>query len=205
MSIRLALNILSDDELLEIFSCCRLNIGGTRARAHVPAMAPCHPRILDILAITSLLHTWQANSRPAKVLTTASTRQYVFLPGGRAERPMSTKDEEGGSLALHCANWQQHHRVRFIGLREPALQELLPVLDKPFPMLEDLTLTSSHLYYRSRLPETFSAPRLRHLDLVQVGDIPNFLPCKISRVIPLTPTSTRVLVPRVRRLTAGSL
>jgi hypothetical protein len=128
-----------------------------------------------------------------------------FFAGERAERPMSTKDEEGGSLALHCANWQQHHRVRFIGLREPALQELLPVLDKPFLMLEDLTLTSSHPYYRSRLPETFSAPRLRHLDLVQVGDIPNFLPCKISRVTPLTHTSTRVLVPRVRRLTAGSL
>jgi len=93
-------------------------------------------------------------------------------------------------------------------------------------MLEDLTLTSPGPYHRSRLPETFSAPRLRHLYLVQVGDVfvegipllasvtglvkpflegtpsPTSFP---SRITPLTHASTRVLVPRVRRLRAGSL
>jgi hypothetical protein len=82
------------------------------------------------------------------------------------EEQMSTKDEEGALLAL-----QQHHRVRFISLSEPGLHKLLAVADKPFPMLEDLTLTSHDPFFCSRLPETFTAPRLRHLDLVGVGDV----------------------------------
>jgi hypothetical protein len=80
----------------------------------------------------------------------------------------SIEDEEGALLAL-----QQHHRVRRINLnlREGALQKLLLVLNKHFPMLEALILSSHDPYCCSRLPETFSAPRLRNLDLTKVGKL----------------------------------
>jgi hypothetical protein len=79
---------------------------------------------------------------------------------------MSTKDEEGALLVL-----QQHHRLRLISLTEPGLEKLYAVMDKPFPMLEDLTLRSPDPFFHTRLPEMFSAPCLRHLDLHQVGDL----------------------------------
>lgn len=79
---------------------------------------------------------------------------------------MSSKDEEGAQLAL-----QQHHRVRLINLSEPGLEKLFAVMDKPFPMLEGLILRSPDPFFRSRLPETFSAPSLRRLDINQVGDV----------------------------------
>jgi len=81
-------------------------------------------------------------------------------------RSMSVKDEEGALLVL-----QQHHRVHLISLTEPGLEKLFAVMDKPFPMLEDLTLRSPDPFFHTRLPETFSAPCLRHLDLYQVGDL----------------------------------
>jgi hypothetical protein len=78
---------------------------------------------------------------------------------------MSAKNE-GALLAL-----RQHHRVRRISLTEPGLEELYAVLDNPFPMLEDLTLRSLDPLFHTRLPETFSAPSLRHLNLYQIGDL----------------------------------
>ena len=90
-------------------------------------------------------------------------------------RPLSPKDEEGALLAL-----QIHDRVSRIHLHaSPAtLDRLLAVMNRPFPVLEDLTLSSEFSGAGGpdepsypRLPQTFQAPHLRQLDLNRVGDV----------------------------------
>jgi len=90
-------------------------------------------------------------------------------------QPLLRKDEEGALLAL-----QIHDRVSRIHLHaSPAtLDKLLAVMDGPFPVLEDLTLSSEFSGVGGpdepnspRLPQTFQAPHLRQLDMNRVGDI----------------------------------
>jgi len=97
-------------------------------------------------------------------------------------RLLSTKDEEGAFLAL-----QNHNRVRDIHLYASivSLDKLLAVMNGPFPVLEDLTLTRAIEYSDAdedeededdefncpRLPQAFQAPQLRHLCLDRVGDV----------------------------------
>jgi len=111
------------------------------------------------------LHLYFTHDKPIDEMLKYSPPLPLFIDYGKAQ--MSTKDEEGVLLAL-----QHHHdRVRLINLHEPALQKLVMVMGKPFPMLEKLRLISLDPWYCSRLPETFTAQRLRHLALIQVGDV----------------------------------
>jgi len=76
---------------------------------------------------------------------------------------ISTEDEEGMMLAL-----QHHHRVRRIRLRisVPNLQKVIAALGNEFPVLEWLYIQPPVKQDRSLvLPESFRAPRLRHLKL----------------------------------------
>jgi len=98
------------------------------------------------------------------------------------QRLLPTKDEEGAFLAL-----QNHNRVREIHLYASiaSLDKLLAVMNGPFPVLEDLTLTRAIEYSDAdedeededvefncpRLPQAFQAPQLRHLSLDRVGDV----------------------------------
>jgi len=111
------------------------------------------------------LHLYFTHGKPIEEMLNHSPPLPLFIDYGNAR--MSTKDEEGVLLAL-----QHHHaRIRLINLREPDLQKLVVVMGKSFPMLENLRLISLDPHYCSRLPETFTAQRLRHLALIQVGDV----------------------------------
>jgi hypothetical protein len=62
---------------------------------------------------------------------------------------------------------QIRDRVRRVALHMPAssLDDLLVLMDEPFPVLEQLTIMSTTGGTGPRLPETFLAPNLRHLTL----------------------------------------
>ena len=94
---------------------------------------------------------------------------------------MSADDEENALLAL-----QHHDRVRHIDISEPGLQKLFAILDKPFPMLQGLRLAYLDLNCHSRLPQTFVAPYLRHLELVRIGDVRLHLLASITGLVTLT-------------------
>ena len=87
---------------------------------------------------------------------------------------------EGISLAL-----QHHDRVISIEIRQWSLAntEMLTKLDKPFPMLEAISLYSSS-YVTHVLPRNLVAPRLRSLVLL-------FVP--ISAVSPLLTNATNLI------------
>jgi hypothetical protein len=84
---------------------------------------------------------------------------------------ITTEDEEGIILAL-----QHHDRVRRIRLRNsmPNLQRFIIALDGEFPILEYLLIhhpysTSTGTHDTSlNLPETFRAPHLRQLSLMDI-------------------------------------
>jgi len=75
---------------------------------------------------------------------------------------MTAEDEAAIMLAL-----QHRDRVRRIRLKMPLsiLQELALAMDEEFPMLEYLYMTPSVCNPWFTLPNTFQAPRLRHLIL----------------------------------------
>ena len=78
--------------------------------------------------------------------------------------PEDSSDEEGIKLAL-----QHHNRVRRIRLAmsDPCLPKLINAIDKEFPILEYLYIDPLlHNDNGFLLPETFRAPNLRHLVLV---------------------------------------
>ena len=62
---------------------------------------------------------------------------------------------------------QLFDRVRRVALRIPSssLNDLLALMGDPFPILEQLSLSSTTEDMGPRLPETFLAPNLRHLTL----------------------------------------
>ena len=157
-----------DDILLEIFHCYRLDIPwGWDHKWWYKLMHTCRRwRYIILESSSSLqLHLYFTHGKPIEEMLKYSPPLPLFIDYGKAQ--MSTKDEEGVLLAL-----QHHHdRVRLINLHEPALQKLVVVMGKPFPMLEKLRLISLDPWYCSRLPETFTAQRLRHLALIQVGDV----------------------------------
>ena len=157
-----------DDILLEIFHCYRLDIPwGWDHKWWYKLMHTCRRwRYIILESSSSLqLHLYFTHGKPIEEMLEHSPPLPLFIDYGKTE--MSTKDEEGVLLAL-----QHHHgRVRLINLREPALQKLVVVMGKPFPMLENLKLISLDPWYCSQLPETFTAQRLRHLALIQVGDV----------------------------------
>ena len=97
----------------------------------------------------------------------------------------AAKDEEGVALAL-----QHRNRVRRIRIQMPTsnLERLIMAIDGEFPMLDYLYLTRSSEYPRTLvLPETFQAPRLRHLILLNTA-IPMGSPLLITCVSLVTLT-----------------
>jgi hypothetical protein len=143
------ISILSNDLLFELFICCRLD----------------NPFVWDKKWWYQLMHTcrrWRhiildpsTSLKPHFYCTydTPMAEMLKFSPplpldiGFYEKRPMSTKGE-GALLVL-----QQHHRVRLISLSKPGLGKLFTVMDKPFPMLEGLTLRSQDSFVHSRLPK----------------------------------------------------
>jgi hypothetical protein len=84
-----------------------------------------------------------------------------FNPG----RNITAEDEEGIALTL-----AQRDRVRRIRLRMPVpmLQKVIMAIDEQYPVLEYLIMMPSPEHEAAALiiPESFQAPRLRHLVLV---------------------------------------
>ena len=165
---RPSIDILMDDLLLEIFHCYRLDAPlGWDHKWWYDLMHTCRRwRHLILESASSLrLHFHLTYDKPIEEMLRYSPPLPLYIDYGEAQ--MSTKDEEGALLVLR----HHHHRVQLINLREPSLQKLFEVMGKPFPILENLKLVSSDPWYHSQLPETFSAQRLRHLSLIQVGDV----------------------------------
>ena len=83
---------------------------------------------------------------------------------------MARKGEDTIQLGLQ----QQHSRIRRIVFRAPSssLRIWLEPMNKPFPILRDLSLLSTSLTTTEMspvLPETLQAPDLRHLSLQGIG------------------------------------
>ncbi|KAI0247382.1 ankyrin repeat-containing domain protein [Lactifluus subvellereus] len=83
-----------------------------------------------------------------------------------ADGETSTEDEDGIRLAL-----QQRDRVCRIGLSMQGqnLQKLIMFMDKEFPVLERLLIVSWSKGVNLTLPNTFQAPHLRRLVLLDAG------------------------------------
>jgi hypothetical protein len=80
---------------------------------------------------------------------------------------MTTKDERGVLLAI-----SQHDRVHRLALRMPTpkLKELVTSMGEEFPILERLSIKSRTKEESTlKLPQTFQAPNLRHIDLWNVA------------------------------------
>lgn len=62
---------------------------------------------------------------------------------------------------------QMRDRIRRVTLHMPtsSLEDLLVIMDEPFPLLEQLTISSATEGTSPKLPETLLAPNLRHLTL----------------------------------------
>jgi hypothetical protein len=80
---------------------------------------------------------------------------------------MAIRDEEDVLLAI----LQYRDCVRRIALRMPTTQmgRFIEAMTKEFPVLERLYLNTSVIQYPTlRLPQTFQAPNLRHIDLLGI-------------------------------------
>jgi len=133
------ITILSDDILFEVFYCCQLDIPlGWERIWWYRLMHTCRRWRGIILDFSSSLrlHLHCTYGKPVDEMLQFSPPLPLDI-NYEEGRQMSSKDEEGVLLAL-----QQHNLVRLIRLSEPGLQKLLAVMDKPFPMLEQVNLYS---------------------------------------------------------------
>src|SRR5260221_3845775 len=113
------ISILTDDTLLEIFNCYRLNIPfGCDHNWWYTLMHTCRRwRHIILESSSSLqLHLYFTNGKPIEEMLKHSPPLPLYIDYGNAQ--MSAKDEEGVTLALQ----HHHHRVRLLNLREPRLQ-----------------------------------------------------------------------------------
>ena len=91
----------------------------------------------------------------------------IFGFRGRSFIMLTEQDELGIYHAL-----QLHDRVRHIDLRLPTsvLHEVVLLMDKPFPMLEYLSLSfAAEACVTLTLPKPFLAPNLRHLTMPSIS------------------------------------
>lgn len=107
-------------------------------------------------------------------------------------RTKARKGEDKIQLGLQ----QQYSRVRRIVFRAPSssLRMWLEPMNKPFPILRDLSLLSTSLTTTEIspvLPETLQAPDLRHLSLQGIG-LPKGLPLLTSTIALLTLSLTHI-------------
>ncbi|KAH9976519.1 hypothetical protein BJV74DRAFT_953612 [Russula compacta] len=154
--------MLSEDVLLSIFNCYRLDIPpGWDHKWWYKLMHTCSQWRRIILAFPSSLqlHLHCTYSTPIADMLKYSPPLTIHIDFN-GKWKMSNKDEDGALLAL-----QQHNRVRFINLMRARIDKFLLAMNKPFPMLEDLRLSFTDLD-SALILETFTAPRLRHFYLV---------------------------------------
>ena len=112
-----------------------------------------------------------------------------------ANTTVSTSESWGIFQAL-----QMRDRVRRVILHMPTsnLEDLLVIMDEPFPILEQLTISSTTEGMSPKLPETFLAPNLRHLTLSGIT-LPGELTLLSTSVVTLTLTNiqaTSYFLPR---------
>ena len=175
------IDILDDDSLLHVFSLYRpvlldeddtqsssVLLGGEwdRERWWYKLVHVCRRWRYLILASASSLGVCLVckHATPIAYMLTHSPPLPLILDYLDEHHSITSEDEEGILLAL-----QHHDRVRRIRLMMPvpALQKIISALGKRFFMLE-------YLYVAARtdeipnlvLPETFQAPQLRHLTLI---------------------------------------
>ena len=185
-------HILDDDSLLNIFSLCRPLILDESEASNVEILeggkwnrerwwytlvhvcrrwrylvlgSPSHLRLSLLCAHRTPVADMLANSPPLPLIIDHLDENIALAP----------EDEQGIILAL-----QHHDRVRRIRLRNPIpnLQRLVLALDGKYPILEFMLI--QHQSYLTptntndtivSIPETFQAPHLRHLVLMNF-DIP---------------------------------
>ena len=108
-----------------------------------------------------------ARGTPVPDMLANSPPLPLIINHSDGDHSISTEDEEGVILAL-----RHRDRVRRVRLekRIPTLQKLIIALDGVFPILEYLLITNQRhdrpTAVNLNLPETFRAPHLRHLVLV---------------------------------------
>lgn len=156
------ISVLSEDVLLNIFNCYRLDIPpGWDHNWWYKLMHTCTQWRRIILAFPSSLqlHLHCTYGVPIADMLKYSPPLPILIDF-QGNRSMSQKDEDGVLLAL-----QQHNRVRLIYLRQASMNKFFPAMNKHFPMLEglDLSFTGPD---STLIAETFTAPRLHHFDLV---------------------------------------
>jgi hypothetical protein len=196
---KMFVHMLDDDSLLNIFHFCRpvmideaesdiarILQGGMwdRERWWYKLTHVCRRWRCLILASASHLNLCLVcrPGTPVSVMLTNSPPLPLIIDHIRDNGSITAEDEAGIMLAL-----QHRDRVRRIRLEMPLLnlQKLVPAIDEEFPMLEYLyivppTKCDSWLI----LPNTFQAPHLRHLVLL------NF---NFSIASPLITTSTSIV------------
>ena len=86
---------------------------------------------------------------------------------------------------------QMRDRVRCVVLHMPtsSLEDLLEIMGEPFPLLEQLTISSTTEGTSPKLPETFLAPNLRHLTLSKITLPGELTLLSIVSVVTLTLTN----------------
>ena len=174
------IHILDDDSLLNIFHFCRpitldddeadfLKVMGDDKLdherwwyklAHVCQRWRCLILTSASLLRLGLLCTY---STPVADMLAHSPPLPLIISYPDNDRDITTEDEEGIMLAL-----QLRHRIRGMRALIPfiKLQKLIVAVDEEFPMLEYLIIMPQTSQNSGlTLPNTFQAPRLRHLML----------------------------------------
>ena len=179
-----SINVLPDDVLLEVFDFCRLeNIFAWNHERWYKLVHTCRRWRHIIFSSPSRLDLQLSCTYGTPVADMLShSPPLPLIVDYSGQRPLPTNDEEGALLAL-----QNHDRVRQIHLYASivSLDKLLAVMDRPFPVLEELSLRRAienpdanedevdedDEINSPRLPQAFQASQLRHLSLVRVGDV----------------------------------
>ena len=160
---------LDDDSLLQIFTHCRLEHGDDwnlqlkwRKLAQVCRRWRCFILESSFETILDMNLPLTYNSPPIVDLP-----PLPLAINYSETRTLTPKDEVNIQLGL-----QRHSLVRQVVLRAPSssLNMLIEPMNKAFPKLEDLSLSSTTKEdIRSVLPETLQAPNLHRLSLHGVG------------------------------------
>ena len=185
--------VLGDNALLNIFSFCRPILSGedkmdaTMERvwsggwwykiAHV-----CRRWRHLVLESSSYLDLYLVctYNKPVGDMLAYSPPLPLIVDYGDEDRQVTIQDETGILVAL-----QRRRRVRLIRLCLPpsSLRKLVATINGEFPILEYLGINPrNNDGQRLTLPETFKAPRLRHVVLGNIIDSPG-----MSHLPPPTP------------------
>ena len=189
-----AIDVLNDDILLVVFNHCRLdneiNWNRRLGWCHLTHVCQRWRRLVFGSAFHLGMHILCTNGAPLVGTLVHLPPLPIVVEYRYATATVGALDKLGILLAL-----QLRDRLRRVVLRIPpsVLDQLLVVMDRPFPVLEHLSLSSS-IEERTilLLPKMFLTPNLRHLTLHGVG-LPKkllFLSVPVS-LVTLTLTNIR--------------